>query len=106
VVRIHLAREHALELEACNLALDPVHVLLNRAHHRLVRVGLGEFEQLAGLVQADAESIQRADDRLELGTFTAQFLRTLGLAPYRGVFEFAQDFRQAFGAAIVVKDTP
>jgi hypothetical protein len=104
-MRIHLAREHALELEACNLGFDPVNVLLDRAHHSLVRVGLCELEKLAGFVQADAEAIQCADDTLELGAFTAQLLRTLRLAPDRGVFEFAQDFGQALGAALVVKDT-
>ena len=106
VVRIHLAREHALELEARDLAFDPVHVLLDRAHHGLVRVGLGQLEQFAGLVQADAQAVEGADHCLELGAFAAQFLRALRLVPDGGVFELAQDFGQALGAALVVKDTP
>jgi hypothetical protein len=105
-VSIHLAGEHALELEARDLALDPLHVLLNRAHHALVRVGLGKFKQFAGFVQARAEAIKGADYSLQLGAFTPQLLCALRLAPDGGVLELAQDFGQALGAALVVKDTP
>ena len=42
----------------------------------------------------------------QFGAFTAEFLRSLGIAPELGLFEFALDFRQSLLLGIKVKDTP
>jgi hypothetical protein len=105
-VRVHLAREHALELELRDLALEARDVLLDGADRALVGLRLGEFEQLAGLAQPAAQAIERTDDRLELGAFAAEFLGTLRVLPDRRVLEFPQDLRKPLAASIVVKDTP
>jgi len=41
-----------------------------------------------------------------LGTLATQRLGAFRVIPDLGYFEFAIDFRQAFAALIVVKDTP
>jgi hypothetical protein len=105
-VRVHLAREHALELELRDLALETRDVLLDGADHALVGVGLGEFEQFAGLAQPGAETVERTDDRLEPGALAPEFLGTLRVLPDRRVLELPQDLGESLAAPVVVKDTP
>jgi hypothetical protein len=105
-VRVHLAREHALELELRDLALEARDVLLDGADRAIVGLRLGELEQLAGLAQPAAQAIERADDRLELGAFATEFLGALRVLPDRRVLQFPQDLRKPLAAPFVVKDTP
>ncbi len=106
VVRVHLAREHAPELELVDLLAHAFDVGLDGARRRLVLFALGQLEQLAGLAEARAQLVEHVDDALELGAFAAEFLGALGLGPDGGVLEFAQDLGQPFAALVVVKDTP
>jgi hypothetical protein len=105
-VRVHLAGEHALELELRNVPLEARDVLLDGPDRAFVGLRLGEFEQLTGLGQAAVEAIERADDRLELGALAAEFLGALRVLPDRRVLELPQDFRESLAAPLVVKDTP
>ncbi len=105
-MRVHLAGEHALELEARDRGLDLADVRLHGAHHALVGVRLGEFEQLGGFVEPGLQLVEGADDRLELGALTAEFLGAVGLAPDGRILEFPQHLGQALAAALVVKGTP
>ena len=86
--------------DPANLVLqrgDPPHELLPRAARRtrlvLQRLQL-RAQQLLGLLQ-----------RLRARTLLPQRLRTLGLVPDIGLFEFALNFGQAFSLSLVVKDT-
>jgi hypothetical protein len=70
-VRVHLAREHAAELEGLDLlglALDEIDDVLESA---LVLLLGGELVQLAGLIEGLLDAIQRRDDAVELGALLA-----------------------------------
>jgi hypothetical protein len=70
-VRIHLACEHAAELEQLELSgygLDLSDHVTQRA--RVLLLGR-ELVKLAGLIQRLLDALQRRDDRLELGTLSA-----------------------------------
>ena len=51
-VRVHLAVEHALELEAAHLGLEALRVALDVARGGLVVLAFGELEQLGGIGDA------------------------------------------------------
>jgi hypothetical protein len=76
-VRVHLAREHALELELLDLAVDALEVGLDGPGRAFVGFGLGEVEQLARLGQVRGEPVERADDALEPGALPAEILGTV-----------------------------
>jgi hypothetical protein len=105
-VRVHLAREHAAELEAADRALVALDLLGDRVDRGRVTLLHRHPEQVAGVGDALGELIDGADDALELRPLAAQRLRPLGLAPDLRVLELAQYFGQAFLLAGVVKDTP
>jgi hypothetical protein len=105
-VRVHLAREHALELELLDLAVDALEVGLDGPGRAFVGFGLGEVEQLARLGQVRGEPVERGDDAVEPGALAAEFLGPLRVLPDGGVLEFAQDLGQPLTLAVVVKGTP
>jgi hypothetical protein len=53
-----------------------------------------------------AERAQAADHFFETRALAVQLLRALRVVPGLGVFEFPQNFDQALGLGIEVKDTP
>jgi hypothetical protein len=105
-VRVHLAREHALELEPLELCVDRAEVLLDRPHHALVCVGLGHVEELGGLAGASRQFVEGGDHAIEPGPLATELLCALGVLPDGRVFEFAQYFGQSLALARIVKDTP
>jgi hypothetical protein len=104
-VRIHLAREHALELELLDVLLDGGEVALHIAHGRFVVLLDREVQQLAGIAEAVADCVQRGDDGIELGALAPQLLRPVGRVPDPRIFQLAADFRQALVLVVVVKET-
>jgi len=52
---------------------------------------LRQLEPFGGLGQSGLQPVERADHGLELGALAAEFLRTIWLAPDRGVLELSQD---------------
>jgi hypothetical protein len=105
-VRVHLAREHALELEPGDRVLETSDVALDGLRGVLVLLRFGEAEQLARIDQACAELVERADDRFEFRALAPELLRTLGPIPDGRVFELPQDFGESLAAALIVKGTP
>jgi hypothetical protein len=105
-VGVHLAREHALELEAGDFLLQPLGVLLDGGDRAGVVLRLGEIEEFRGFVDTASQAIEGADDALELRALAAELLRALGLTPDPGILEFPQDLRQSLAASFVVKGTP
>jgi hypothetical protein len=91
-VRVHLAAEHPLQLELADLRLDGGQLALDVARDRLVVIGLGEREQLDGVVDGRGRAVQLLDLGGELGALAAEFLGALGLGPDRRVLELADDF--------------
>jgi len=91
-VGIHLAAEHALQLELAQLRLDGRQLALDVAGDRFVVIGLGEREQLDGVVDGRGGAVQLLDLGGELGALAAEFLGALGLGPDGRVLELADDF--------------
>jgi hypothetical protein len=70
-VRVHLAREHAAELEQLEL-LRQVADLANDVTERARVLFLArELVKLAGFVEGLVDAVQRRDDGLELGALAA-----------------------------------
>jgi hypothetical protein len=105
-VRVHLAREHALELEFLDVALEARGVRGDVADRRGFGLGLGELEQLERAVDPVANAVEAAGQRLELGAFAAERLGALGCVPDPGVLELATDLGEPLALADVLKDTP
>jgi hypothetical protein len=105
-VRVHGPREHALELEALDLALELGRVALDLADRAALAFRLGEVEELERTEDAVADAIEALGDRRELGALAAERLRLLRRVPDLRVFELAAYFREALALAVVLKDTP
>jgi hypothetical protein len=86
-VRVHLAAEHALQLEFAHLGFKPLCVVLDVACCAFVVLALGELQQLAGIV----DTLGGLVDFLEIGAqpraFLAELLRALRLGPYGRVLQ-------------------
>jgi hypothetical protein len=107
-VRVHLAREHALELEVLDLALELQRVGGDRVDdlgEARFALELGEVQEFERAGDAVAGAVEPADQRVELGALLAERLRLLGLLPDLRVFELARDLYQTLVLAVVVKDT-
>jgi hypothetical protein len=105
-VRVHLAREHALELELLDVPGQRVDVARDGGRSALVAFGLGQFEQFAGTGEVVAERTDAVDDAVERRALLAELLRALRVVPDVRVFQLAAYFLEPFAFAVVVKDTP
>jgi hypothetical protein len=65
----------------------------------------GHIQKFRGIAQGAFEPVQAADDLFELGSFLAEFLRALGVAPDAGLFQLALYFLQPLVFIVVIKDT-
>ena len=103
---VHLAGEHALELQL----LDGNGVLLDIGHDRvegvLVAFHFGEIEELAGVLQGLLKIADADHDLLQLGAFAAELLGVLRVVPDVRAFQLAGHFLKTFDLAVVVKETP
>jgi hypothetical protein len=104
--RIHLAGEHALELELLDFRREVVDVGGNRRDRALVVLADRQIQQVAGLAERTGQRADAADDAIEVRALLAELLRALRVVPDVRVFELARDFFEAFGLRIEVKDTP
>jgi hypothetical protein len=103
---VHLAREHATELELADALLEAGQVGGDGTDGgRVVLVGR-ELQQIGGVVEPGVQLLDRDDDGLERGALAAEPLRALRVTPDVGVLELAQDLGQALLPVRVVKDTP
>ena len=105
-MRIHLAGEHALELEALDVLVQAVGVRLDLADCAEIALTGRQVQQLAGIRKTLGETIDGADDRFQPGALPTEFLRAFRLVPDAGLFEFARYFLQALVLVGVIKDTP
>jgi hypothetical protein len=103
---VHLAVEHAAEFEIADALLQTGDIGFDRFQGFFVVFRAGQFEQLAGIVQAAADLVQVDDYAFQFLAFAAEFLGALGVIPDFRVFQQAGDFGQAIMFARVVKDTP
>jgi hypothetical protein len=70
-----------------------------------IRLCRGQIQQFRRIAQGARESIESADDLLELGAFLSQFLRAVRVIPNTGLLELALYFLQPLVLVIVIKDT-
>jgi hypothetical protein len=105
-VRIHLAAEHAPELQRAHGGFQPRDFLLDVGDGRGIVLGLGQLEQLAGIGKLGSRGIELGEVGNQPGAFASQFLRAFGVVPDILLFELADDFLQAFLLRVVVKETP
>jgi hypothetical protein len=105
-VGIHLAAEHALQLELAHVAFEVARLALDVAGRALIVLAFCELEQLGGVGYA----LCRAIDLLELGrqacAFLAEQLCAIRRGPDGGILELAADLFQAFLLQVVFKETP
>jgi len=106
VVDVHLAGEHALELEIGERRVGDVEIADDGGKGLLVVLFGGELEQLLGIAELGADRAQIADDALERDALLAERLRARRIVPDVRCFEFALDFDQALCPGVEVKDTP
>jgi len=105
-VGIHLAAEHALELEPAHGAFEVARFALDLTGGRFVVLGLGELEQLGGVGDRMRCAIEFADVGAETRALLAEQLGTLLVGPDRGILEFAVYFFEPFDLLVVLKETP
>jgi len=105
-VRIHLAVEHALQLELAHLGFQARGLRGEVVGGALVVFRLGQVQQLARVIDA----VDGLVDGFEFGRqprpFLAQFLRLGRVLPDPGVLEFEAYFLQPLLLAVVLKETP
>src|SRR5690606_26040834 len=106
VAGVHLAREHARELQALDVLFQLVQFLLDVGDAGGI-VFLGEqLQQFLGVIQGAAQLVEGADGFAQPGALAAQFLGALGIVPDIGNFQLAGYFLEAVFLFSVVKDTP
>jgi hypothetical protein len=105
-MRIHLAGEHALELDLLDAARIALDIVDDGLRGVLVVFHLDEFEQFVRAFQAFVQRADAVDGLVEQRAFAAQGLRACAVVPDVGVFQLAVDFFQTLVLGVVVKDTP
>jgi hypothetical protein len=105
-VGIHLAAEHAPELELAHAGFELRDLLLDVADGGGVILGLGQFEQLGGVREGGARGIELFEVGAQPRALAPEFLRPLGVVPDILLLEFADDLFEAFLLGVVVKGTP
>jgi hypothetical protein len=105
-MRIHLAAEHALELEPAHGSLEARPLLLELDRSRLVAFGFCHGEQLEGIARAIAGAVEVGELGAQADAFLAQLLGAPRLRPDLRVFELAAYFFEAITLVIVFKETP
>jgi hypothetical protein len=105
-VGIHLAAEHALELEPAYARLEFAGVALDVTRGRLVVLTFGQFQQLRSITDCRVGAIQIFDLGGEARALPAELLGPIGCAPDSRIFQFPGYFFEAFFLAVVLKETP
>ena len=106
VVGVHLAAEHAAELQFLEDLAQALDFAGDVVHRAFVVFLDGHGQQVAGVGQAAGQFVEGLDDLRQLGALTAQILRVFRIVPDVRVFQLAIDFGQTVMLLIVVKDTP
>jgi hypothetical protein len=105
-VRVHLAREHALEFERLDLFPQAGGVRDHRFRGVVVAFGNRKLEQLGRTGEPGRQLREAFDDLAELRALATERLRTRRVVPDVGMFELARYFFEPLTLGIEVKDTP
>jgi hypothetical protein len=88
---IHLAVEHALQLEAAHTPFQADGLALDVLRRALVVLALGEVEKLGRIGNRFAGAVERFELGGEFGALAPELLRLVGRLPDGGIFELAAD---------------
>jgi hypothetical protein len=105
-VRVHLAAEHALQLETANLPFEPLGVAANVLSGGLIGLPLGQLEEFLRIADALGGAINLRDIGAEAGALLTQLLRALRLRPDGRVLQLSPYLLEALFLAVVLKETP
>jgi hypothetical protein len=105
-VGVHLAGEHAAELELGDALLDAGGVALEFGEARRILLGLDQLEQFGRVRDAGDDAVDLAGGRLEARSLAAVLLGAFRGVPDAGVLELAVQLLEPFTLAIVLKGTP
>jgi hypothetical protein len=83
-VGVHLAGEHAAELEQGDALLEGGGVTLEVGESRRVALGLDEFEQLGRVGDAPGDAVEIVDHVRETRALAAELLGPVGVSQMRG----------------------
>ena len=106
IVGVHLAAEHAAELQPFENLAQAVQFDDDIVDGALVVFFDGHVEQVARIGQTAFELVEGLDHLRQHGALTPQILGVFGFVPDVRVFEFAIYFDETIMLLIVVKDTP
>jgi hypothetical protein len=105
-VCIHLAIEHALELEAAHAPFEAARIALDVARGTLIVLAFGQLEQLGRIGDGLGRAVELGKLGGQPGTLAAQLLRLVRFLPERGIFQLAIDLLEALFLRVVLKETP
>jgi hypothetical protein len=105
-VRIHLAAEHAPQLELAHAVLEFGGLALQIAEGTGIVLRLGEFEELGRVAERGQCAVEAADVLREPRTRLAQGLRAVRIVPDVRQLQLAGYFLEPLLLAVVVKETP
>jgi hypothetical protein len=104
-IGVHLAREHAAELEPLHARLEALQVALDFGCRCGVVFFDGEGQEFVGISQAVRNLVEPDDDLLQRRPLLPKRLRPLGFVPDVRLLQLALDLGQTLRLLIVVKDT-
>jgi hypothetical protein len=105
-MRVHLAVEHPLQLEAAHTAFEAGGFALDVLRCGLVVLAFGQVEQLGSVGDRVGRPIQLRKLGGEFGAFAPELLGLVGLLPDGRVFQLAVYFLEALFLGVVLKETP
>ena len=105
IVRVHLAGEHALELEPLDVGGELLRVPLDLGGGAGIGLVGRHLQELPRVAQAAAQAIEIVDDFLELRALPAELLRPIRIVPHARLLELASDSLQELVLVVVIKDT-
>ncbi len=104
--RVHLAREHARELELADAFLELRRVLHDFRKSRFVAFRLDERQEFRGIGEAAAQLVEFGDGGFEPRAFSPQRLRLGRRVPDRRIRELVIQLFEALALRVVLKGTP
>ena len=106
VGRRHLSRGHAQEFGRVGASAERVDIGDSRERGAFVALCLSKLQQCVGAAEPVGQRTDAVDELVGRRAFLAELLRTLGVVPDLGIFEFSAYFLETLGFRLVVKDTP